>query len=180
MTEKDRDNYNRILAGLSDDEKKYLDGTTNFYQIDFKNIGGLVMPIILEFQFEDGSEEIQRIPAEIWKRDNYNVSKVFMFDKVVTNITLDPLFETADTDLNNNSWPEKIQPSRFQLYKSRYSGRRGTSSGAGSSIWITGVHYNYHYHDYNCCCCCCCGCYSPYYDDDDDYYYYYDDDDDHY
>jgi len=127
VTSDDMEKYKKTILDLSDDEKKYLSGDYNFYQIDFENIGGLVMPIILQFEFEDGTNEVQHIPAEIWKRDNYNVSKVFVFDKIVANITLDPFFETADTDLNNNFWPPKIQPSRFQLYKSKYPGRGGNS-----------------------------------------------------
>jgi transposase len=84
------------------------------------------MPIILKFEFTDGTEEIQRIPAEIWRKNNEEVSKVFMFNKKVKQITLDPFLETADTDLDNNYWPERQQPSRFQLYKSRWgSGGRG-------------------------------------------------------
>ncbi len=111
--------YNRFLESLSDKEKQILNGKYNFYQIDFKNIGGLVMPIILEFEFTDGSSEVVRIPAEIWQIDNYNVSKVFKFDKQVKNITLDPFLETADVNLNNNYWPPKIQPTRLELFKQR-------------------------------------------------------------
>lgn len=129
VTKDEHEDYSKILSRLSDDQKKLLDGNYNFYQIDFKNIGGLVMPLILKFQFEDGTEEVQYIPAEIWRKDNYEISKVFMFDKVVSNIILDPYLETADVDLNNNFWPPKTQPSRFQLYKSRNNGRRGSYSG---------------------------------------------------
>lgn len=126
VTEEDRKGYNKIITGLTDEEKKYLTEDYNFYQINFKNIGGLVMPIILQFEFEDGTKEIQRIPVEIWRRDNNEVSKVFVFDKKVIHIVLDPFFETADVNLNNNSWPTKIQPTRFQIYKSRFGeGRRG-------------------------------------------------------
>jgi len=129
ITEEDKRQYDRFLASLSDEEKELVHGNYNFYQIDFKNVGGLVMPLILKFEFADGTEEIQRIPAEIWRRNNEEVSKVFMFDKVVKQITLDPLYETADTDFNNNFWPEKKQPSRFQLYKSRF-GRGGSPGGS--------------------------------------------------
>ncbi len=126
VTKADREEYDKLIEGLSDDEKKFLTDGYNFYQIDFENVGGLVMPIILQFEFEDGSKEVKRIPAEIWRRDNFNVSKVFMFDKKVSQITLDPFYETADTDMNNNYWPPKIEPSRFKLYKSKY-GRGGYS-----------------------------------------------------
>ena len=130
VTEEDQKGYSKIIDGLSNDEKKYLMEDYNFYQIDFKNIGGLVMPLILQFDFNDGTQEVQHIPAEIWRKDNFEISKVFIFDKKVNNITLDPFYETADTDLNNNSWPAKIQPTRFQIYKSRFGDRRGrTSSG---------------------------------------------------
>ncbi len=125
VTEQDKKEYDRFLSTLSDDEKELLGGNINFYQIDFKNKGGLVMPIILKFEFVDGTEEIERIPAEIWRKNNEEVSKVFMFDKTVKQITLDPYQETADTDLDNNFWPERQLPSRFQLYKSRGWGNRG-------------------------------------------------------
>jgi len=125
VTDDDKKEYDRYLSTLSDDEKKMLGDNLNFYQVDFKNVGGLVMPIILKFEFTDGTEEIQRIPAEIWRRNNEEVSKVFMFGKEIKQITLDPFSETADTDLDNNYWPEKKQPTRFEIYKSRWGGPRG-------------------------------------------------------
>jgi len=120
VTERDKREYDRYFSSLSDDEKELLQKGLNFYQVDFKNVGGLVMPLILKFEFADGTEEIQRIPAEIWKTNNEEVSKLFMFEKVVKQITLDPYLETADTDLDNNFWPERKEPSRFQVYKSRH------------------------------------------------------------
>ena len=123
VTDEEMRIYNRFLESLSDGERKILDGNINFYQIDFKNIGGLVMPVILEFEFMDGSKEVVRIPAEIWQVDNYNVSKVFKFNKQVKNIILDPFLETADVDLNNNYWPPKIEPSRIELFKQRTGAR---------------------------------------------------------
>ncbi len=129
VTDEDKREYDRYLSSLSDEEKELLDGSYNFYQIDFKNLGGLVMPIILRFEFADGTEEVQRIPAEIWRRNNEEVSKVFMFNKEVKEITLDPYLETADCDLNNNHWPERKEPTRFQLYKSRFDGRWSGSGG---------------------------------------------------
>lgn len=129
VTEEDRESYDRFLGSLSDDDKEILNGNVNFYELDFKNIGGLVMPIILEFEFEDETTEVERIPAQIWQVNNWEVSKVFKFNKPVKNIMLDPFLETADVDLNNNYWPPKVQPSRFQLYKSRYGSGRGYGGG---------------------------------------------------
>ncbi len=129
VTKADKEEYDKFLNSLSKEEKDLLGSNLNFYQIDFKNIGGLVMPIILKFQFADGTEDVQYIPAEIWRKNNEEVSKVFMFNKEVEQIILDPYQETADTDLNNNYWPEKKQPTRFELYKSRFGGRRGFPMG---------------------------------------------------
>ena len=127
VTKEDKEEYDKFLKSLSDEEKELLGAHLNFYQIDFKNLGGLVMPVILKFELVDGTEEVQYIPAEIWRKNNEEVSKVFMFGKEVEQITLDPYRETADTDLNNNYWPTRRQPTRFELYKSRYgSGRFGS------------------------------------------------------
>ena len=75
------------------------------------------MPVILEWTFEDGTTEIERIPVEIWRKNENSFSKVFVKDKVVTAIRLDPYKETADIDESNNNWPVKQVPSRFQVYK---------------------------------------------------------------
>jgi len=60
-----------------------------------------------------------RIPAEIWKRNHKQVSKVFITEKELVRVTLDPFLETADVDRNNNYWPPRVEPTRFQLYKQR-------------------------------------------------------------
>lgn len=129
VTKEDKVQYDRFVKSLSKEEKELLGANLNFYQIDFKNVGGLVMPVILKFEFTDGTEEVQYIPAEIWRKNNEEVSKVFMFNKEVEQIILDPYRETADTDLNNNYWPERKEPTRFELYKSRYGGGRYTGGG---------------------------------------------------
>ena len=85
------------------------------------------MPVIVEFTFVDGTKERYNIPAEIWKKDNYNVSKVFPLKKEVVAVTLDPNLETADTEIYNNHWPRMVQPTRFELYK----GSGGRWGGAG-------------------------------------------------
>ena len=131
VTKEDKEEYDKFIKSLSDEEKELLGANLNFYQIDFKNLGGLVMPVILKFEFTDGTEDVQYIPAEIWRKNNEEVSKVFMFNKEVKQITLDPYRETADTDLNNNYWPTRKQPTRFELYKSRYG--RGRYPGGGQN-----------------------------------------------
>ncbi len=90
----------------------------NFYELHFSNKGGLVMPVIIEWTFEDGTTEKERIPVEIWRKNETSFSKVFVKDKVVTNIRLDPDRVTADVDESNNNWPEIApQPTRFQIFK---------------------------------------------------------------
>jgi len=121
ITKENNKEYKKFLDRLDDDEKKALNSDKNLYEINFKNIGGLVMPIILEFTFIDGSSELIRIPAEIWKMNNYSINKVFIFEKQVSKIKLDPFLETADTDINNNTWPKEYQPSLYELYKFKYS-----------------------------------------------------------
>ena len=77
------------------------------------------MPIILEFIYVDGTRKNIRIPAEIWKKNSNSVKKVFILEKELANVTLDPFLETADTDRNNNYWPTKNEPTRFQLFKEK-------------------------------------------------------------
>ncbi len=80
------------------------------------------MPIILNFTFKDGTTEEVRIPAEIWRKNHENVSKVFFFKKEVESIEMDPWLETADTEMFNNNWPRKTQLSKFELFKQKEYG----------------------------------------------------------
>jgi hypothetical protein len=103
---------------LTDAEKaKYA--TANLYEVSFLNKGGLVMPIILEFTFEDGTKETQRLPAQIWRKNENKVTKVFLTSKKAVSIQLDPMRETADIDESNNKWPNVAAPSKFALFKSK-------------------------------------------------------------
>ena len=108
---------------FSNKEKQQLFGKNNYYQLYFSNKGGLVSPVIIEWTFEDGTKEVQRIPVEIWRLNENNFTKVFVKDKVVTGIVIDPYKETADTDESNNNWPEvKQMPSRFKVFKAHKEG----------------------------------------------------------
>lgn len=120
--------FQKYFASLSADEKKLYERRKNFYELDFSNEGGLVMPIIIEWTFADGTKEVDRIPAYIWRKDENKVTKVFAKDKEVVAVQLDPYRETADINENNNSWPRKATPSRFELFKQQQS-PRGASAG---------------------------------------------------
>ena len=119
----DKIEYTAFLNKIDKSDLEFLNSNKQFYEIGFKNIGGLVMPLIIEFTFVDDSKEVVRIPAEIWRMYEDQVSKIFIFDKLVKSIRLDPFLETGDTDLLNNSWPQTAIPSRFQLFKQQQSVR---------------------------------------------------------
>ena len=113
----DKKEYETFLAKIDSKDLELLNSNKHFYEVSFSNIGGLVMPLIMEFTFSDDSKKVIRIPAEIWRKSEEKVSKVFILDKEVISFRLDPFLETADTDLDNNTWPKKVLPSRYQLFK---------------------------------------------------------------
>ena len=123
VTPLDKKTYERYLSSLTDEEKKLTDNKDYFYELTFSNKGGLVMPIILEFTFEDNTQKRIKIPAEIWRRNNKTVSKVFPFPQKIKQIIIDPLQETADTDTDNNAWPPLEHMNRFELFKYNYPRR---------------------------------------------------------
>ena len=125
-TQKEIKKYEKFKENLNEDELEIINSNQHFYELEFSNIGGLVMPIILDFTFSDNTNKTVKIPAEIWKKNNSQITKVFAFDKEVNLIELDPFMETADTDRSNNFWPPKMEPSKFELYK--YKNRRSRPS----------------------------------------------------
>ena len=116
-TEKERENYQTFLAGLSDRQRELIRLGMNFYVVDFKNVGGLVMPVIIQIEYTDGTKEELRIPAEIWRFNQSDVSKLIMTRKEIRYLTLDPHLETADVDLSNNYFPRRPIKSRLQLFR---------------------------------------------------------------
>lgn len=135
-----RDFYWRYDRGLEkvDTQKKYtqkIDGSEKVsaqdkaklkdirgYQIDLSNKGGMVMPIILEFTFEDGSQLKDKKAAQIWRKNEQKVSLTYFFDKKLKSVQLDPLLETADIDTSNNNWGEIAAPSsKFDVFKQKKS-----------------------------------------------------------
>jgi hypothetical protein len=109
-------NMNGEFRNAVDDKaiRQKLEGK-NIYELKFKNVGGLVTPLIIEWTYTDGSKEIDRIPAEIWRNNEVEISKVFIKQKEVANIVVDPNFELADVEVNNNTFPKK--PSKFDQFK---------------------------------------------------------------
>ena len=118
VTAENREAFQRFLKELSEDERKLLDQPHNFYEIQFRNHGGLVMPIIVQLNYEDGTHELVRLPAEMWRENSQRVTKGVLSAKQLKSIELDPHRETADANRDNNHFPPKFEPSRFKLYKS--------------------------------------------------------------
>jgi hypothetical protein len=117
-----RKDYEDFKEKLSPEQLELLNSGKEFYELNFSNIGGIPMPIILQFTFTDGTNQLIHIPAEIWRRHEEKVSKVFIFDKQVASVHMDPFLETADTDISNNHWPERQIPTRFELFREKNSG----------------------------------------------------------
>jgi len=103
----------------SPSEKQEILGKTFLYELSFSNKGGLVMPIIIEWTFRDSTKQTDRLAVQIWRKNENKVSRVFVKEKEVASIKIDPMRETADINEANNSWPLEQQPSKFQLFKSK-------------------------------------------------------------
>lgn len=106
--------YNEVYT---QEEKEELFGNKNYYELYFSNQGGLVMPVIIEWTYKDGSKEVERIPVDIWRKNEHKFKKVFVKEKEVSGIVIDPFLETADIDPSNNNWPVREMPDRFQVFK---------------------------------------------------------------
>ncbi len=111
-----------------DDATKAKYAGKYLYEISCTNKGGLVMPVIIQWTFTDGTKEIDRIPAQIWRKNEVHITKVFLKDKQVASVLLDPMRETADINEANNSWPKMDEPGKLGMFKARQAAR-GQSQG---------------------------------------------------
>jgi hypothetical protein len=119
-----------VADNYTEAERFKAGGDKNMYELTFSNKGGLVMPIIIEWTFKDGSKEIDRIPVNVWRKNENKVVKTFLKNKEVVAVKLDPMRETADINTDNNTWPAFTTPSKFQLFKNG-SGRGGPRGAGG-------------------------------------------------
>ena len=106
-----------LMDNFSEEERKTLKAPKYFYNITFEKPGGLVMPIIVEYTYADGTTKREKYPAQIWRLNDTEVSKAVASDKEIVSITVDPDLETADVDTSNNSWPKEIKQSKFDEFK---------------------------------------------------------------
>ena len=101
---------------LKSQTPKYL------YEVEFEKPGGLVMPLIVEYSYADGSTERITYPAQLWRKNDLSVTKTIASSKKLIGVTIDPDLETADVNLDNNNWPKKEAPSDFEKFKEKIKG----------------------------------------------------------
>ena len=111
-------NFEALETSLGDGKKL----PKHFYEIQFEKPGGLVMPIIVDYIYEDGTKERIEYPVQIWRKNDSIVKRVITSDKKLIGVELDPDAETADINLNNNSWPVKKNISDFDKFKEKIKG----------------------------------------------------------
>ena len=117
LTETPDQSYGGFLSRLDEDELRKQISGKNIYEVSIKNVGGLVMPVKIEWIYTDGTKETNVLPADIWRGNEYEVTKTFVKEKQVDKVNLDPNFEFADTDMKNNSFPKVEEPSQFDAFK---------------------------------------------------------------
>jgi len=121
VTDVDRQRYERFLDSLEPWEverfQEIQESDDFFYLVEFSNLGGLVMPILMEIGYEDQSSEVIKLPAEIWRYNSATVNRMLISEKRIIQIAIDPTLETADVNIENNYYPRRILPSRIEIYK---------------------------------------------------------------
>ena len=128
-TNKERNKYRQMLEDLDPREREALERAVkedkNYYVMSFSNVGGLVMPILLELSYTNGKKEQLVLPAEIWRRTPKMVSKLLITDKnkKLESVVVDANWETADVDVDNNHYPRRFVPSRIEAFKKEKSKR---------------------------------------------------------
>ncbi len=111
-----------VMDNFSDAERKNIKSPKYFYNVTFEKPGGLVMPIIVEYTYADGTSKTETYPAQIWRLNDTEASKAIASDKEIVGITVDPKLETADVDTSNNSWPKEVKQSKFDEFKTKVKG----------------------------------------------------------
>jgi hypothetical protein len=117
VTNKERNKFNDTMETLEQWEKDLLKQGKHLYMVDFSNLGGMVMPLILEIELKSGKKYIERIPAEVWRMSPKKITKLLVTDEPMVSLVHDPYWETADGDQSNNAWPRKPVQSRVELFK---------------------------------------------------------------
>ncbi len=108
-----------LMDNFTAEERKSMKTPKYFYQVTFEKPGGLVMPLIVEYTYSDGTSETIKYPAQIWRKNDTEVSKSLGTTKEITKIVVDPKLETADIDVSNNTWPSEGTTNKFGQFKNK-------------------------------------------------------------
>ncbi len=114
-----------VLKNYLEENKATLSGKTlpkYFYEIEFEKPGGIVMPIIVEYSYADGSKERVTYPVQVWRKNPQFVTKRIVSNKEIVKVVIDPKAKTADVNLSNNSWPKEELKSDFDKFKDSLKG----------------------------------------------------------
>jgi hypothetical protein len=109
-----------IMDNFTPEEQKAMKKAPKyFYEVTFDKPGGLVMPLIVQYEYADGTKEKVTYPAQIWRFNDKEVSRAVASEKEIVGILVDPDLETADVDTSNNSWPREVKDSDFDAFKNK-------------------------------------------------------------
>ncbi|WP_452221866.1 M1 family metallopeptidase [Lacinutrix salivirga] len=108
-----------IMDNFTPEERQNIKEPKYFYNITFEKPGGLVMPIIVEYKYADGTSKTEKYPAQIWRLNDKEVKRAVASQKEIVSITVDPNLETADVNTSNNSWPREVKQSEFDNFKNK-------------------------------------------------------------
>jgi hypothetical protein len=98
---------------LTTEDKASLKQPKYFYELTFNKPGGMLMPVIVQLNYEDGTSETQTFPVQIWRKNNQGAIRVIATDRKVVKFQLDPKLQTADIDVTNNMWPREAVKTKF-------------------------------------------------------------------
>jgi hypothetical protein len=106
-----------VMDNFSEQERAELKNPKYFYQVTFEKPGGIPMPLLVQLTYADGSTEMKRYPAQLWRMNDEVVTKSLATSKEITKMVVDPHLETADVDVSNNTWPKEETTSKFEEFK---------------------------------------------------------------
>ncbi|MCZ2355605.1 MAG: M1 family metallopeptidase [Bacteroidia bacterium] len=122
VTNREIEAYRNYVNNLSESQQKLLQSNQYFYVLEFNNAGGMLMPIIIQVTYKDGSKEVFRFPVELWVKNTVTCTKEIISNQEIIEFQLDPFLETADIDTSNNVFPRKPEVSRFELFRQQQRG----------------------------------------------------------
>ena len=105
--------YNdQALASVTSQSAEELMGDTQqgqtYYRIQVDNEGGLVMPLHMRVNYQDGTSETIKLPVDIWRNNELTFTYGFFSTKTIVEVMLDPDNVFSDINRDNNRWTAPI------------------------------------------------------------------------